>query len=164
MWRRQSRERLAERVNAATYGTVLVLAGLPLIKVADVRSGVGWELVTGIGLATYVAHAYAELIGDHLRQDDGLTRRQVRQAFGDGVPILIAAVLPALALGLGAVDVVDKQVALWGAVVVASVQLVGLGVFVGRAVTPRRRFWWAYGLVAAAMGMVVVVIKVGLHH
>jgi hypothetical protein len=55
-------------VSAACYGTVLVLASLALIDADDVASGIGWELVTGVGVATWVAHLYAEVIGDHLRR------------------------------------------------------------------------------------------------
>ena len=53
--RDQPHERLVQRVTAGTYGTVLILAALPLIKVTEVGSGVGWELVTGVGVATYIA-------------------------------------------------------------------------------------------------------------
>ena len=65
------RERLAERLSAACYGTVLVLAALPLIDADEVSSGLGWELVTGVGVATWVAHLYAEVVGDHLRHGSG---------------------------------------------------------------------------------------------
>jgi hypothetical protein len=163
-WIDQPRERLAERVSAATYGTVLVLAALPLIKVTDVSSGVGWELVTGVGVATYVAHAYAEVMGDHLRHESSLDRNELGRAMLDGVPILLAAVGPALVLGLASLDVITESVALWAAVIVAIVQLVVLGALVGWAVTDRRSQWWTYGIAAAAIGVVVVVVKLSLGH
>jgi hypothetical protein len=157
-------EQLAERVTAATYGTVLVLAALPLIQVADVGSGVGWELITGVGVATYVAHAYAEVMGDHLRHDSSLDRKEVGRAMKDGVPILAAAVGPALVLGLAGLDVISASVGLWAAVVVAILQLVGLGALVGWAVPDRRTHWWTYGIAAAAIGVVVVIVKLSLGH
>jgi hypothetical protein len=160
----QARERLVQRVTAATYGTVLVLAALPLIKVSGVASGVGWELVTGVGIATYIAHAYAEVMGDHVRRRSSLDRAEVARAMRDGVPILYAAVGPASALGLGGINVLSDTAALWVAVTVAVLQLVGLGLFVGWAVTPRRSHWWVYGVASAAMGVVVVALKLGLSH
>ena len=162
--RDQSRERLVQRVTAGTYGTVLILAALPLIEVVDVGSGVGWELVTGVGFATYIAHAYAEVMGDHVRSRSLLDRQEFARALRDGRPILYAAVGPALALGLGRVNVLSEAAALWCALAVAILQLVGLGLFVGWAVTPRRSHWWVYGVAAAAMGGVVVAIKLSLSH
>ena len=160
----QPRERLVQRVSAATYGTVLVLAALPLIQVTEVGSGVGWELVTGVGVATYIAHAYAEVMGDHVRRRSSLDRREVARAMRDGVPILYAAVVPAVALGLGGLGVMSDKAALWVAVALSALQLVSLGLFVGWAVTPRPRHWWVYGVAAAAMGVVVVALKLGLSH
>ena len=81
----------------------------------------------------------------------------------DGVPILVAAIVPAAALGLGALDVLEKSVALWVAVVAGIVQLVSLGVFVGWTVVPRRSRW-AYGAASAGIGVAVVVLKLALSH
>ena len=55
----------------------------------------------------------------------------------DGLPIPLACVLPAVLLLLGRLDVIGPRLALWGGVVVALLQLVGLGVFVGLAVPTR---------------------------
>ena len=162
--RDQPHERLVQRVTAGTYGTVLILAALPLIKVTEVGSGAGWELVTGVGVATYIAHAYAEVMGDHVHRRSALDRNEVARALRDGMPILYAAVGPGLALGLGGLNVVSETTALWVALAIAVLQLVGLGLFVGWAVTPRRSHWWVYGVAAAAMGVVVVALKLSLSH
>ncbi len=71
------RERIAELLSAACYGTVLVLVALPLIDTDEVSSGLGWELVTGVGVATWVAHLYAEVVGDHLRHGPPLGRAEI---------------------------------------------------------------------------------------
>ena len=70
-------ERVAERLSAACYGTVLVLAALPLIDAEEVSSGLGWELVTGVGVATWVAHLFAEVVGDHVRHRAAPDRAEV---------------------------------------------------------------------------------------
>jgi hypothetical protein len=150
-------------VSAACYGTVLVLSALPLIDADEVASGLGWELVTGVGVATWVAHFYAEIVGDHLRHHAPTDRREIGRAMADGFPILLAALLPALTLLLGRVGVLDEPVALWLAVGVAIVQLVGVGVLVGRTVEDRGHPW-RYALFTAGVGVIVVVLKVGLGH
>jgi hypothetical protein len=156
--------RLAERVSAASYGTVLVLAALAVVEASDVASGWGWELVTGVGLATWVAHLYAEVVGDHLRHRAAHEVAELKRAMADGSPIILAAVLPAVVLGLGRLGVIADRVALWAAVGVAFVQLVGLGAFVGWAASPRHSKTWLYAGVTAAFGAIVVSLKVALGH
>src|SRR5436190_23632080 len=106
---RWPQERMAERVSAAAYGTVLVLAALALLDADNVASGLGWELVTGVGVATWVAHLYAEVVGDHVRKSAPLDGAEVRLAMLDGLPILLAAVPPALVLFLGRLDVLAAR-------------------------------------------------------
>jgi hypothetical protein len=158
------RERFAERLSAACYGTVLVLTALPVIDADEVASGLGWELVTGVGVATWLAHFYAEVVGDHLRHGSALDRTEIRRAMVDGLPILLAAVLPALVLMLGRVDVLDPRVALWTSVGVAIGQLVAVGAFVGLSVSPRDKSVWSYAGVTAAIGIAVVILKLVLGH
>jgi hypothetical protein len=159
------RERVAEWLSAACYGTVLVLVALPLIDAGEVSSGLGWELVTGVGVATWVAHLYAEVVGDHLRHGPPLGPSEITRAMVDGLPILLAAVLPAAMLLLGRVGLLEPRVALWAAVVVAVLQLVGVGAFVGASISPRRRtFVWSYAGTTAAIGIAVVTIKLALGH
>jgi hypothetical protein len=161
----QPRERLAERFTAAAYGTVLVLAALPLIDADEVSSGLGWELVTGVGVATWVAHLYAETLGDHLRRGSALDGAEINRAMVDGLPILLAAVPPGLVLLLGRLGALDERTALWVAVAIAVVQLVGLGVVVGSLVSTRGgRGVWTYAVATAAIGLVVVSLKLILGH
>jgi VIT1/CCC1 family predicted Fe2+/Mn2+ transporter len=158
------RHRLAERVSAASYGTVLVLAALAPIDADHVGSGLGWELVTGVGVATWLAHFYAEIVGDHLQHAHRLDRREISTAMTDGLPILLAAVIPAVMLLLGRVGVLSERLALWASVAVALVQLVGLGAFVGVAIGPDRAAAWKYAAGTAAIGLAVVIFKLALGH
>jgi hypothetical protein len=157
-------ERLAERVSAAAYGTVLVLPPLVLIDAAQVASGLGWELVTGVGIATWLAHLYAEVMGDHLRYSAPLDRSELRRAAIDGLPILLASVPPAVILLLGRLDVLDAGTALWVAIAVALLQLVGVGAVAGAAVSGRRGVAWRYAVAAAGVGIIVVSLKLVLRH
>jgi hypothetical protein len=158
------RERLAEWLSASSYGTVLVLSALTILDADDVASGLGWELITGVGLATWLAHLYADVIGDHVRHGARLRRSEIARAMRDGSPILIAAVPPALVLLLGRLDVLGHRLALWGSITVAVLQLVGVGAFVGATVAPRGASAWAYPAATAATGVAVVTLQLVLGH
>jgi hypothetical protein len=151
-------------VSAAAYGSVLILVSLTLVDSGELSSGVGWELVTGVGVATWVAHFYAEVLGDHLRNPDAHEPHEIRRAMTDGLPILLAAVLPAVVLGLGRTDVFTSTGAFWAAVVIALLQLVGLGALVGHLGSDDSDKTWRYAAVAAAFGALVVVLMVALGH
>ena len=158
------RERLAERVSAASYGSVLVLGALVIIDEDSVASGWGWELITGVGFATWAAHLYAEVVGEHLRHSSAHTRAEIARAMADGSPIFLATVLPAIMLLLGRLDVVEPRIALWAAVAVGFLQLVALGALVGRVMSDHRSQAWVYAAVTGAFGLVVVSLKVVLGH
>jgi hypothetical protein len=161
---RVRRERLAELVSAASYGTVLVIAALSVISLADVAGGHGAEIVAGVGLATWIAHLFAELLGGHVLEREPLRRQQVRRAMVDGSPILAATVLPGVVLLLARLDLIDDRAARAAAIVVAVLQLFAIGVFVGRvspAPSPAR---WRFALATAGVGIAVVVLTVMLGH
>jgi hypothetical protein len=158
------RERLAEQLSAASYGTVLVLVALPLINADEVLSGLGWELVTGVGVATWLAHLYAEVVGDHLRRNAPPDRAEISRAMIDGLPILLAALPPAVMLGLGRLEVLEPRFALWASVIAAILQLVGVGVLAGSSVSPRQGSVAAYASATAAVGIAVVTLKLLLGH
>lgn len=159
----EERDRLAERVSAATYGSILIIAALLVVEADDVASGWGWELVAGIGVATWIAHLYAEVLGNHVRNAEATRPHEVRKAMADGLPILLAAVLPAFALLLGRLDVVEPRQALWIGVGVAILQLVGIGAYVG-VVSEQQSKTWRYATVAAVFGIGVVLLLVVLGH
>jgi hypothetical protein len=160
---KKQRERWAERVSAAAYGTVLIIASLLVVESHDIVSGWGWELIVGVGVATWLAHIYAEVLGNHVRNADALEPHELRKAMADGLPIPLAAVLPAVALVLGRFDVVATRQALWLAVILALLQLVGVGAYVG-SISDQRSSSWRYAGGAAGFGMAVVVLLVALGH
>jgi len=160
---RAQRDRVAEWVSAASYGTVLIIAALVLVEAEDVASGLGWELVVGVGVATWIAHLYAEILGNHVRSLDVLEAHRLRRAAGDGLPILLASVLPAVALLLGRLETVAARQALWIAVILAVLQLVVVGALVG-AISEQYHNSWRYAAVASVFGIAVVLLLVALGH
>ncbi len=160
---KERRDRMAERVSAASYGIVLIIASLLVVESDDVASGLGWELVVGVGVATWIAHFYAEVLGNQVRDVDALQPHEIRKAMADGLPIPLSAVLPAVALVLGRIAVVEPRVALWIAVILALLQLVAVGGYVG-AVSEQRSSSWRYAAIAAVFGVAVVLLLVALGH
>jgi hypothetical protein len=156
-------ERFAERASAAAYGNVLVLAALSTLGIADVAEGHGIELVAGVGIGTWVAHLFAEVLGNHVRHPRPLARRELARAAADGSPILGSTILPALALALGRTDVLSDSTARVIAMLVAVLQLVAVGALVARD-PDRRANAWAFPLVTAIAGTAVVAITVRLGH
>lgn len=157
------RGRLAEWVSAASYGTVLTIAAVILVDSEDVATGFGWELIVGVGVATWLAHLYAEVLGNQVRSIGALHRHELREAMTDGLPILLASVLPAVALGLGRVGILAPRQALWTAVALALAQLVAVGALVG-VVSEQRTNSWRYAAVASVFGVAVVLLIVALGH
>jgi hypothetical protein len=161
---RAHQERLAELVSAASYGTVLIIAALVVVDAAEVASGWGWELLTGVGVATWLAHIYAEVLGNHIRDSDAHRAHEIGRAMFDGLPILLAAVAPAVALVLGRIEVLTPRGALWIAVLIAFLQLLGLGAFVGFVAPDDSSSSWKYAATTAALGLAVVLVLVALGH
>jgi hypothetical protein len=162
--RRPDREALAELISAASYGTVLVLAALGTISLTQVDLGHGAELIAGVGLATWIAHLFAELLAGHARHHEPLQPAQVRSALRDGSPILLAPVLPAIALMLGRFDIVGDDAARVVAILVATLQLVAIGILVGQISPGRRASVWIYAAATSALGVLVCVLTVVLGH
>jgi hypothetical protein len=161
---RVPRARLAELVSAACYGSVLVLAALSVIGVSEVALGHGAELVAGVGLATWLAHIFAELLGGHARRPEPLRRSEIMRDVVDGSPILASTVLPAAVLGFGRLDLLTDTAARIGAIVVAVLQLLAIGAFVARVapVPPAAR--WSFAAATASIGVAVVALTVLLGH
>ena len=158
------RERLAEVVSAAGYGSVLVLAALSVIGVSEVALGHGAELVAGVGVATWLAHVFAEILGDHVRHPEPLRRSAVLRALVDGSPILAATVLPAIVLGIGRLDLVSDATARIAAIVVAVLQLLGTGALVARVAPTPPVARWTFAAATAGIGVAVVALTVLLGH
>jgi len=155
--------RLEEKVRAASYGTVLVIAALGVTSAADVRLGYSAELVLGVGVATWIAHLYAELLGRHVVEREPLRRSEVRQAAVDGSPILLATLLPAAVLVIGRGEPSAATVRTI-AMVVAFAQLVGIGIVVGRLAPGRPHAAWWFAAATAVAGVVVGVATLALGH
>jgi hypothetical protein len=155
-------ERLASLVTAATYGTVIVLGAVVLATPRNVESGYGLEIVFGAGVATWVAHVFADLVGDQLRRDHPLDGADLRASMIAGSPILGAALFPALALILGRLEIISGQAALWLAAAIGILELVAIGGLVAYVHRSRDVRTWRFAVAVAVIGIVVVLVKIVL--
>ncbi len=158
------RVHLAETTTAAAYGTILLLVALLVIDEGDVASGSGFALVVEIGLATYVAHVFAHVVGAQLLQVGPRHSGLLRAGLIYSSPILLVTVLPAVALGLGGTEALSNSAALWTAITIALVELLAVGTLAGLLVEPRPKRPWLYTLATAGVGVIVVAIKSVITH
>lgn len=161
---RMPRDRLAELVSAASYGSVLVLAALSVIGVSEVASGYGAELVAGVGVATWIAHLFAELLGRQVQCRESLRRSDVARAMVDGSPTLVSTVLPAVVLLLGGLDLMTDSAALRISILVAVLQLLVIGALVGQVAPGRTAASWIFAGVTVGIGVAVVALTIVLGH
>ncbi|MEV0355507.1 hypothetical protein AB0H71_05515 [Nocardia sp. NPDC050697] len=157
------RDRAAARVSAYVYGNVLILAALIPIPVSP--GHVGILIVVGVALSTFVAHAFAESIGQGIRENRTLTAADRRAELRDSLPILTAAVLPCAVLAcawLGWLEPRTAQLLAEGTVLAR----IGGTAFVVRRVEGRRpqRSTLIQALLVTAVATAVVVVKVILTH
>ena len=153
-------------MSAAAYGSVLVLAAIALLDAHQVSGGIGWEVVTGVGVATWVAHLYAEIVADHAGAGAPLRATELGRAAVDGLPIIVAAATPAVVLGLGSVGVLDESVALWMAAAVGVAQLFAVGFFVASSMRSlgQLRGMLSFAALTAAIGVAAVAVKLSIRH
>ncbi len=157
------RERQARLVDAAVYGSVVMLAALAVVDPEEVEDGWGLELVVAVGVATWIAHFFAELVADQIRHAHLPDRGARIRDLSNGTPVILATLLPAVAIGLGRFDAVEADTAIWAAIGLALVQLFCVFLVVG-SVSRDRRGTWLYALATTALGLVVVAIKIALGH
>jgi hypothetical protein len=161
---REVNERLAQRVNAAAYGTVLVLVALSAIEIADVAKGHSATLVAGVGVSTWIAHLFAELLGEHVRIGEPVSWRETRRASIDGSPILAATILPAIVLFLGKIEVISYATGRNVAILVAVLQLSLIGGIVAKSTPGSPTPAWWFAISTAVAGIAVVTLKIALGH
>jgi hypothetical protein len=146
------------------YGTIIVSA---LIVVVDDGES-DFKLMIGVGstvLVFWLAHVFAFTVAHHGRR--GGTELGVAAALGRALThstgLLLAAVVPMIVLGLGALGVVDEDSAYLGALWVGVIVLFLLGVL---AFAERGARWYsclAGGVATALLGVAVILLKAVFH-
>lgn len=103
------REHAAGRISAYIYGNILVLAAL--IPVTQSQETLGIAIVLGTAISTFLAHIFAESVGQSLRAGRQLSRQERLAELRDSVPILTSAFLPVAILVTAVVGWLEPRTA-----------------------------------------------------
>ncbi|MGY2032684.1 hypothetical protein ACW9HR_22585 [Nocardia gipuzkoensis] len=157
------RRNAASRISAYIYGNVLILAAL--IPVTPSAEYVGIWVVLGTALSTFVAHAFAEGIGQSVRQSHTLSPQERWADLRDSLPILSSAVLPCAILATAALGWIDPRTAQLLAEAAMLVRIGGIVFVVDRLHGERPNRWTLLAAVLLVCAATTVVgIKVILTH
>ena len=151
----------ARRVSAWIYGTVLALAGLTLVTPQMSDEGGGAAVLVGIGVGTLLAHIFADLIGEEVRERRKLTHDERREVLRDLLPVLTGMLPPAALLALGTLPSVSGPWMLGLAFAITLLRLPLVAVIVA-ARTGRHPLWSLF--VVSGLGILIVVVKVLISH
>ncbi len=160
---RLDRDNAARRISAYVYGNILILAAL--IPVTTTDENVGILVVLGTALSTFVAHVFAEGVGQAVRESKALTSAQRWADLRDSVPILSSAAMPALILAAAAIGWLEPRTAQIAAEVAMLVRIGGI-VFVIQRLKGSNPSRWTFlaAVLLTVVATAVVVVKVVLTH
>ncbi|WP_327150959.1 hypothetical protein [Nocardia sp. NBC_01329] len=153
----------ASRVSAYIYGNILVLTAL--VPVVTSYKHVGILVVLGTAASTFIAHSFAETVGDSVRQRRTATMSDRVRELRNSVPILSSAVLPCAILAAGWLGWIEPRAAQILAEVVVLIRIGGIVFVIGRL---RGEHPGRASVVAATLltlvATTVVVVKIALSH
>lgn len=150
----------AGRISAYVYGNILILAALVPLTLSK-SDTVGILVVVGTSFSTFLAHLFAESVGDQVRGSPEPLSRLLR----DSLPILTSALVPVLVLVTVWRDWLTPQVGHLLAELYLVVRLAGIPVVITRLRGERPATATLFGSAAlVVIALVIVVLKVLLTH
>ncbi|MGW0037677.1 hypothetical protein [Gordonia sp. NPDC003376] len=160
------RHRATSRLSAYVYGNILVLAAVVVATTHTITDGTAALIVLATGATTYIAHVFAQLVGDASippesgRPDGATVRRTARHELRDALPIVSSAVWPAVVLALGYHDLFPTRLTQLVAGSIVVVRIASLQIVAQRVQgNPLGFRVVAAGLFTALVAAVIVVIK-----
>ncbi|MEE2032223.1 hypothetical protein [Rhodococcus chondri] len=156
-------ENAASRISAYIYGNILVLAALVPVTTSDEHVGI--LVVLGTALSTFVAHVFAEAVGQSVRERSALTRAEKLRELRNSVPILSSAVLPCTILAIGLLGWIEPRTAQIVAEVAVLVRIGGIVWVIGRlkGESPTRASVVA-AVLLTVVATAVVIVKILFTH
>jgi hypothetical protein len=152
-------------IAGTVYGTIVVMAALA--AGAPAFEDEPWRLVVIVVVTAvifWIAHVYADGLGESVALGRRLDMRELEAIARREFSILLAVVLPALALVLGAVGIIRESRAIWLSLAVATATLAAQGIRYARV---ERLGPLAATLTIAVnlgLGLSIVAVKVFLAH
>ncbi|MEV0945982.1 hypothetical protein [Rhodococcus sp. NPDC049939] len=156
-------EHASSRISAYIYGNILVLAAL--IPVTQSQETLGIAIVVGTALSTFLAHTFAESVGQTLRLNRSLTSTERRRELRDGLPILTSAAVPSLILATALLDWLEPATAQLTAEIVIIARISSTSYVVSRL--RQEKVTLGTHLAAFTLAVIaaaIVVVKVFLTH
>jgi len=155
---------LRDRAANAIYGTILVTA--VIVALSEDRAASAGELIEAVATTTVVfwlAHSYADFLGERTLTGGPAARMGVRDALLRDVAMLEVAVLPLLALLLGVIHLVSRGHAVVAALAIGVAELFAWGYLAGRAPGASVRRSASIGLFNCGLGVLIVLLKALIH-
>jgi hypothetical protein len=158
-------EDAATRTTAYVYGNILVLAALVAQSTEDVTTGRALWVVLGTSVSTFVAHVFAEAMGDQVRSDDQPTLRKGLKLARESLPVLTSGYVPAVFLLAGWLTILPDEMSIWLAEAVVLLRIAGTGIIVARLRNERSSFRLiCIGVAMAVVCTLISGLKVYLTH
>ena len=122
-------------------------------------------VVIGTALSTFVAHSFAEAVGDSVREGTALTTAERRTELRNSVPILSSAVLPSVILAAGGIGWLEPRTAQVLAEIAVLARIAGTVYVIGRLRGERPNGTTIWGAaVLTILTVMVVALKIALTH
>jgi hypothetical protein len=154
---------VARGIASTVYGTVTVMATIA-VSAHEHSALVILELVLTTALVLWVAHVYAHGLSESIALHQRLTFAELRSIASRESGIVLAALLPATALLIGAVGWVSQRTAVWIAIGAGLATLAVEGVRYAR-IEEMGRIGTAVAVGAnLLLGLCVVILKVAIAH
>jgi hypothetical protein len=158
-------EHLADRLEEFVYGAITVLVVIGALDSKNLGSARAATLVVvGTAIATWLAHAYAAIIGVHLRERRAVQPSEILLKVRNSWRIVTAAVPAILILVVTEAADLALRGALTVATIVGVLELVAVAV-----IAARRSGFTVFGVVldatmATIIGLIVVAIELAVVH
>jgi hypothetical protein len=123
--------------------------------------GGGAAILVGIGVGTFLAHLFADYIGEEVREKRRLTKVERRELLRDLSPVLTGMIPPAVLLAIGTLPSVSGPWMLTAAFAVTLLRLPLVALIVA-ARTDRHPLWSLF--IVCGLGILIVVVKVLISH
>ena len=154
-----------QTIAGTVYGTIVVMAALA--AGGPTFEHEPWRLLTIVVVTAvifWIAHVYADGLGESIALGRRLDFSELQTIAGRELSILMAVILPALALLLGAIGVIRDTRAVWLALGIATATLAAQGVRYARV----ERLGPAATALAITfnlgLGLAIVAVKVFIAH
>lgn len=156
--------RTSGSASEGVYGLILATSVIAVSREYDPADAGRVALAVLVTAVVFsLAHVYADTLGGGVSEEGTLTRAEVAQALRDHWSLVEVVIPLLLVLGLGVIGVIPDRAALAAATVIALVELAAAGGYAAIRHGVGARGTVGSAVIALALGLVVVLLKVLVH-